>query len=132
MANPKETTPPEPKPVVCRDRSEDEKDGIIVHNCWEREGDCPEDGDASLSFTLPLRRWIEVVGRAEVKRDQFLLITWCRNTGLTCCSGYRRASLKVLDEEPDLDDKEKYPDEKWGDAFEYEVKSHEALQSEIL
>ena len=134
-----ETTPPEPKgPVDWWDcwpeEVEDPQGTFPVFNVWKPEGRCEGgDGDSFLSFTLPCNFSDRMVKEEKVKPGQFLLVTWCiSTTKLTCCSGYRRASLEVLDEEPDLDDKKKYPEKKWGDAFEYEVKSHETLQSEIL
>ena len=130
-----ETTPPEPEePVDYWGWSEDEEDEkkktIKVFNFrWSSGGN---DVYSNLSFTLPHYRDKEVDEEVKVKSGQFLLITWCCGSDSAYSSGWHSASLTVLDEEPDLDDKEKYPDENWAGAFEYEVKSHEALQREIL
>lgn len=125
-----ETTPPEP--VDEEDWSDDEEDEdppgtIPVFNfLWLGRYN---DGFSTLSFTSPYEKDMQAYERVNVKPGQFLLIAWCYENDATYAL---IASLTVLDEEPDLGDKEKYPDENWKGTFKYEVKSHEALQSEIL
>tara|TARA_R110002126_G_scaffold19912_1_gene74412 strand:- start:71 stop:505 length:435 start_codon:yes stop_codon:yes gene_type:complete len=111
-------------------------EAVYVHNVWYSEGGCSEDdGDSevtpSFSPTCACEGYCEHT--VEVKPGQVLLITWEKNTRITCCSGYHKATLEVLDEEPDFSDMEKYPEySSSGDLCEYEVKSYETLESEIL
>ena len=111
-------------------------EAVYVHNVWNAEGGCHGgDGDSvvtpSFSPTCAGEGYCE--DTVEVKPGQVLLITWEDNTHITCCSGYHTATLEVLDEEPDFSDKEKYPEySSSGDLCEYEVKSYETLESEII
>ena len=125
--------------IIDWEYSSDEEDDedppgtITVFNIWRQEGGCGgSDGESILSFTLPHCWDEEVVKQVNVKPGQFLLVTWSSNIESSCCSGYNWASLEVLDEEPDLGDKEKYPPKNQYNNFEYKVKSHETLKSEIL
>ena len=109
---------------------------LYVHNVWNAEGGCHGgDGDSvvtpSFSPTYAGEGYCE--DTEEVKPGQVLLITWEDNIGWSCCSGYHKATLEVLDEEPDLSDKEKYPEcSSFGDLCEYEVQSYETLKGELI
>lgn len=133
---PEEVTGVAIEEVQEKDESKsNEEEKIYVHNVWEQEEGCPR-GDGN-SIIIPSYDPFYRGGTdpsfeetEEIEPGQYLLVSWARNKGWSCCSGYSRASLEVFDEEPDLTGEE-YPEEKYGDLYEYNVMTYEELKDEI-
>ena len=131
-----EKLPKTEEKVTTETKIEKLPDAVYVHNVWYAEGGCLGGcGDSvvipSFSSTCACEGYCE--DTVEVKPGQVLLITWNDNAVMECCSGYHKATLEVLDEEPDLSDKEKYPEcSSFGDLCEYEAKSYETLKGELI
>ncbi len=120
--------------------SEGEEGEIIyVSNFWEQEPGCSGgDGKSYVYFTTignqppEETRHYQEEDMEELRPGQYLLISIEQNVEVSCCSGYTRSSIEILEAEPDTDNTVLYPDYGWdGSKMEYIVFTYEEALEEV-